>query len=82
MRVRRLMLCRGTLQGVGFRPAVHRLATELNLAGEVCNDADGARIEIEGTTAAVGDFRARLAAALPPLAPPTGVPGRGLHGPP
>ena len=47
--------CRGTVQGVGFRPAVHRIATSLGLAGWVVNDPQGATIEIEGSEEAVAD---------------------------
>ncbi|MCC6409322.1 MAG: carbamoyltransferase HypF, partial [Planctomycetes bacterium] len=66
--IRRRIRCRGTVQGVGFRPTVHRLASELGLAGSVRNDADGATIEIEGSVEAVRAFGARLSAELPPLA--------------
>jgi len=65
---RRQLRCRGTVQGVGFRPAAFRLARALGLAGSVRNDAEGATIEVEGPRAAVDAFVARLRESLPPLA--------------
>jgi hydrogenase maturation protein HypF len=58
----------GVVQGVGFRPFVHRLAGELGLAGFVRNDARGAVIEAEGDPAAIETLLARLVADAPPLA--------------
>ena len=58
----------GTVQGVGFRPYVHRLAGELALGGWVLNDAQGVLLEIEGSERAVAEFRSRLTAQPPPLA--------------
>ncbi len=52
----------GTVQGVGFRPYVHRLAGELALGGWVLNDAQGVLLEIEGSERAVTEFRSRLTA--------------------
>ncbi|MDT0541673.1 MULTISPECIES: carbamoyltransferase HypF [Streptomyces] len=83
--VRRLVAVGGVVQGVGFRPFVHALATELGLSGQVANGPAGARIEIEGGADAVAAFRHRLTADAPPLAeivsvsiselPPTGRTG-------
>ena len=58
----------GTVQGVGFRPHVHRLTRELDLAGFVRNDNRGVTIEVEGRAEAVEGFVARHAAEAPPLA--------------
>src|ERR1700691_5115579 len=46
----------GLVQGVGFRPYVHRLATSLALGGHVGNDTRGVFIEVEGTTNATEEF--------------------------
>ncbi|MGH2896103.1 MAG: acylphosphatase, partial [Solirubrobacteraceae bacterium] len=40
-RTRMRVRVRGTVQGVGFRPYVYRLARELGLGGYVLNDASG-----------------------------------------
>src|SRR3990167_3972725 len=56
----------GHVQGVGFRPHVYRIATELALTGWVQNNASGVRIEIQGI--AVFDFLKRVQAECPPLA--------------
>ncbi|WP_030953297.1 acylphosphatase, partial [Streptomyces sp. NRRL S-481] len=58
--VRRRVTVRGTVQGVGFRPYVHRLATELALSGFVSNTASGVVIEVEGPPEGVAGFCDRL----------------------
>jgi hydrogenase maturation protein HypF len=58
----------GTVQGVGFRPHVHRLATELRLSGSVGNDTGSVHIEVEGDGPSLEAFQRRLVDELPPLA--------------
>jgi hydrogenase maturation protein HypF len=61
------------VQGVGFRPYVHRLASELALAGWVRNDERGVELEVEGPPPAVAAFLERLPAEIPPMARLEGV---------
>ena len=56
--LRRGVVVRGVVQGVGFRPFVYRLAMEEGLAGFVGNDTDGVTIEIEGPEKRVEAFLA------------------------
>ena len=71
---RRVQLrCHGAVQGVGFRPTVHRLASGLGLAGWVANDPGGATVTVEGPAAVVDLFVSELPASLPPLARLTGL---------
>ncbi len=58
----------GTVQGVGFRPFVHRLAAELGLRGFVLNDPSGAVVEAEGDPARLEELIKRIPAEAPPLA--------------
>ena len=60
---RRRLRVRGQVQGVGFRPTVYRLATELGLGGRVLNDGAGVEIELEGTDEALDRLRRSACAA-------------------
>src|SRR5262249_37997832 len=59
---------RGTVQGVGFRPNVWRIARELGLAGDVANDAEGVLIRLAAAAAMATLFAARMRKEAPPLA--------------
>ena len=58
----------GIVQGVGFRPFVHRLATRHHLDGWVRNSSGRVEIEIDGADPDVTAFLADLRAEAPPLA--------------
>ena len=58
----------GTVQGIGFRPFVYRLARSLGLSGWVYNTADGVVIEIEGREEQRAAFLQALQSDAPPLA--------------
>jgi hydrogenase maturation protein HypF len=60
------MTIRGAVQGVGFRPFVFRLATELGLTGWIQNSTQGVTVEVEGQGAAVQSFLLRLEREKPP----------------
>ncbi len=59
---------RGTVQGVGFRPFVVRLARELAVDGYVLNTRGDVVIDAAGTTGALTLLVERLAAQAPPQA--------------
>jgi hydrogenase maturation protein HypF len=59
---------RGVVQGVGFRPFVHRLAIKHELGGWVRNASGDVQIQIEGDPASVATFVRDLRAEAPPLA--------------
>jgi len=50
----------GAAQGVGFRPFVYRLATELQLTGWVNNTVQGVFIEVEGAQQCLEQFVSRI----------------------
>ncbi len=59
---------KGTVQGVGFRPTVYRLAKANQLRGEVSNDGQGVLIIVVGDRAAIDNFIEQLQQEKPPLA--------------
>ena len=66
MKIKRLRLhFTGIVQGVGFRPHIYRLATDVGLSGFVCNRPDGVSVEIEGRKKEIDQFIKKVIATLP-----------------
>ncbi len=64
----RLIRVTGQVQGVGFRPFVHRLALRHRLTGWVRNTTGEVQIEVEGAGSDLQQFLAELVSEAPPLA--------------
>ena len=62
------ILVQGIVQGVGFRPFVYRLATNLNLSGTVKNLGNVVEIKLKGSSDVIEEFIHRLQNELPPIA--------------
>jgi hydrogenase maturation protein HypF len=56
----------GVVQGVGFRPFVYAVATELSLTGWVRNGSSGVTLEVEGDRHKLAEFDRRMRRDLPP----------------
>ncbi|HTR47752.1 MAG TPA: carbamoyltransferase HypF, partial [Verrucomicrobiae bacterium] len=56
---------RGAVQGVGFRPFVYRVATEMSLNGWVLNSLSGLVVEVEGTADELRLFERRIESERP-----------------
>ncbi len=65
--VRKSILVRGRVQGVGFRPFVYELAVTSGLGGHVQNGGPGVYIEVEGPSELIARFEEGLRRKAPPL---------------
>lgn len=65
---RRRIRVTGTVQGVGFRPFVYRIATKLGLVGYVLNDSMGVLIEVQGPKRSLNELQLQLLENAPNLA--------------
>ena len=69
MKKRRRIFITGRVQGVGFRPAVFKIAQGLGLYGFVYNDTKGVTVELQGGEEEIAKFLARLRGVdKPPMA--------------
>jgi hydrogenase maturation protein HypF len=66
--IRRRFFFRGTVQGVGFRPAIYRLAASLGLSGFVQNRRSLVVAEVQGEDSDLALFASRLTRSLPAAA--------------
>lgn len=57
---------KGLVQGVGFRPFIYRIATELNLKGQVENRNDGVFIEVNASDSDIKLFEKNIKLNAPP----------------
>lgn len=64
---------RGIVQGVGFRPFLHRLTARFSLCGWVRNTSAGVELELEGEAAHLEQFLSALKVEQPPLAVIAGI---------
>ncbi len=65
---RLILFVTGMVQGVGFRPFVHRLAASMGVVGRVRNEGARVRIDVEGEPEALAVFIERLYADRPAAA--------------
>jgi len=68
MKIRKNIIIKGIVQGVGFRPFIHKLVQNYNLSGWVLNSNQGVEIEVEGKTGEINSFVSDIKKKLPPLA--------------
>jgi len=68
MKIRKNIIIKGIVQGVGFRPFIHKLVKNYNLSGWVLNSNQGVEMDIEGKAGELHNFINDIKKKLPPLA--------------
>jgi len=68
MKIRKNIIIKGIVQGVGFRPFIHKLVQNYNLSGWVLNSNQGVEMDVEGKTEELNNFISDIKDKLPPLA--------------
>ena len=61
------LIIEGIVQGVGFRPFLHRLANKYKISGRVRNTPEGLSAALEGEAENLTDFMNALRSSPPPL---------------
>lgn len=72
-KVRKYIVVKGIVQGVGFRPFVYKIATHNNLNGWVNNTSKGVFIDVEGLKPNIDNFIYDLQHKSPPLSQINGI---------
>ena len=65
--IRKYIIVKGIVQGVGFRPFIYRIALKNNLKGWVKNSSQGVYIDIEGEIGEISNFLEELKTKAPIL---------------
>lgn len=68
MKIRENIIIKGIVQGVGFRPFIHKLVQNYNLSGWVLNSNQGVEMDVEGKAEELNNFISDIKDKLPPLA--------------
>lgn len=68
MKIRYQVTIYGLVQGIGFRPFIHKLVKKYHISGWVCNSNQGVEMEIEGGEDDCRKFFTELKKNPPPLA--------------
>jgi hydrogenase maturation protein HypF len=68
VKIRNHITINGIVQGVGFRPFIHKVADDYKLKGWICNSTEGVELEIEGEEDDVKNIAKILQKKHPPLA--------------
>ena len=63
-----LIIITGIVQGVGFRPFLHRLSQRFGIVGTVCNTSDGLELDIECSAKVSEPFVREIKEQAPPFA--------------
>lgn len=67
-KIHALLSINGIVQGVGFRPFIHKRVSDFCLTGKIRNTSFGVSLKLEGEREKVEDFTRTLVADAPPLA--------------
>ncbi len=71
--VRKRLVFKGRVQGVGFRPTIYNLAKKMGLSGVVLNSPEGVIVEVEGEGPNIDKFLEYVKTKQPPNAKVTRI---------